>query len=117
MNFLNHLPKEPSAPATLTNTQQLVKEWRGNKIYNDTTATGTDAAVAALKTFPNCVLIAGGQFDNFNNLLLKLKKDLQPGESVIFSPGAKSFNLFSNEFDRGRQFNKAVNRIFRYPLV
>lgn len=66
MNFLNHLPKEPSAPATLTNTQQLVKEWRGNKIYNDTTATGTDAAVAALKTFPNCVLIAGGQDANFD---------------------------------------------------
>lgn len=137
--------------------QQLVKEWSGVKFYNDTAATGPDAAIAALKTFPDSILIAGGQnanfdyqslaeaidtlakkvyflkgdateqikqliknkklnkgtFDNFDDLLADLKQELQPGETVILSPGAKSFNLFQNEFDRGRKFNKAVNVIFK----
>jgi len=29
---------------------------------------------------------------------------------VLFSPGAKSFELFANEFDRGQQFNALVER-------
>jgi UDP-N-acetylmuramoylalanine-D-glutamate ligase len=29
---------------------------------------------------------------------------------VLFSPGAKSFELFANEFDRGEQFNALVQR-------
>ena len=32
----------------------------------------------------------------------------KPGDIVLFSPGAASFNLFKNEFDRGEQFIKAV---------
>jgi len=30
------------------------------------------------------------------------------GEVVLLSPGAASFNLFKNEFDRGNQFIKEV---------
>lgn len=30
------------------------------------------------------------------------------GDTIILSPGASSFNLFQNEFDRGKQFNEAV---------
>ena len=33
------------------------------------------------------------------------------GESIILSPGAASFNLFKNEFDRGEQFNQLVNSL------
>ncbi len=32
------------------------------------------------------------------------------GEAVLLSPGAASFNLFLNEFDRGRAFAEAVRR-------
>ena len=28
--------------------------------------------------------------------------------TIVFSPGAKSFEKFDNEFDRGRAFNKVV---------
>ena len=31
------------------------------------------------------------------------------GDIVLLSPGAASFGLFQNEFDRGEQFVKAVN--------
>lgn len=34
----------------------------------------------------------------------------EQGDCVILSPGAASFGLFLNEFDRGRQFNEEVKR-------
>ncbi len=40
--------------------QQLIKTWNGIKIINDTTATTPNAAVVAVKTYPDCILIAGG---------------------------------------------------------
>lgn len=33
--------------------------------------------------------------------------------NVVFSPGATSFGMFVNEFDRGNRFMEAVRRIFR----
>jgi len=35
----------------------------------------------------------------------------EKGDIVLLSPGAASFNLFENEFDRGNQFVKAVKRL------
>ncbi|MDE5614936.1 MAG: UDP-N-acetylmuramoyl-L-alanine--D-glutamate ligase, partial [Treponemataceae bacterium] len=32
---------------------------------------------------------------------------------VVFSPGATSFGMFQNEFDRGRQFKEKVRNLFR----
>lgn len=34
--------------------------------------------------------------------------EAEPGDVVLLSPGAASFGLFKNEFDRGEQFRKAV---------
>jgi len=36
---------------------------------------------------------------------------VKPGDIVLLSPGAASFNLFKNEFDRGRKFNEAVEKL------
>jgi len=33
------------------------------------------------------------------------------GDIVLLSPGAASFNLFKNEFDRGKQFVQAVKEL------
>jgi len=33
------------------------------------------------------------------------------GDEIILSPGAASFNMFLNEFDRGNQFNKSVKKL------
>ncbi len=143
---------------------ELIKEWGGFKIYNDTTATNPSAAIEGIKALgPDIILICGGMnkgmdfqkmgeaidksvdavyflngdvvdeitcsmkdqsviegtFDNLETLLTKLKKDIEAnpyfkkGGSILFSPGATSFNMFQNEFDRGRKFNKAVEKIFK----
>ncbi len=135
--------------------QELIREVKGKKYINDTTATMPDAVIRALKTinqkYPglSIILIAGGQDKNLNYLAMaqeidkkvsslvllpgtgsdKLKKELKDvkiylansmkramkkasglkGDIVLLSPGAASFNLFKNEFDRGEQFNKIVN--------
>ena len=39
------------------------------------------------------------------------KKLAKKGDVVILSPGAASFNLFKNEFDRGKQFVEAVKNL------
>lgn len=41
----------------------------------------------------------------------KAAKQAKEGDIVLFSPGAASFNLFKNEFDRGEQFIKAVKEL------
>jgi len=136
--------------------QQLIKTWNGVKIINDTTATTPNAAIAALKTYPDCILIAGGMdkglpyedlaqafdlypkaiyfiegsatdklkelmkeqgkikgtWNNFDEILEQVKKDAKEGDTIIFSPGGTSFNFFKNEFDRGRKFNEAVEKVF-----
>jgi len=137
---------------------QLIKEWNGIKIYNNTTATAPEPAIESLKTFPNCILIAGGmnkgldykefaeaidkyaksvyflegdatdaishqlsalsqkkvkgQYNNLESLLKDVKELAKGGDVILFSPGATSFNLFQNEFDRGRKFNESVQKIF-----
>lgn len=127
---------------------QIVKNWNGITIINDSAATTPDATIEALKTYTNSILIAGGMnkglsyeklaealkqyakmvyflegdatdqmnpgktYDDLNELLTDVKKGAKKGDTILFSPGATSFNLFQNEFDRGRQFDEAVEKIF-----
>jgi len=53
-----------------------------------------------------------GPYNNLEKLLADVKEIAKPGDIILFSPAATSFNLFQNEFDRGRQFNKAVEKVF-----
>lgn len=137
---------------------ELIKNWRGVKIINDTTATGPDVGIKALQTFPNCILIAGGMnknmpyeeyikainkyakkvfflkgdvtdlirtstpgvaiqtfgpYNDLEKLLTDVKTKVAEGDIILFSPAATSFNLFQNEFDRGRKFNEIVKKIFK----
>lgn len=144
---------------------ELIKEWNGVKIYNDTTATDPDAGIKALKTLGanvnsplGClILICGGMnknmpyyeyakavekyakkvfflegdstevikrliikkdliagaYNDLEKLLLDVKNIVEDGNVILFSPAATSFNLFQNEFDRGRKFNDAVEKIFQ----
>ena len=56
-------------------------------------------------------LVAG---DNLTDMkeVVKLAMDFcAKGDIILLSPGAASFNLFDNEFDRGDQFKRAVKEI------
>ncbi|MDO8498465.1 MAG: UDP-N-acetylmuramoyl-L-alanine--D-glutamate ligase [bacterium] len=53
-----------------------------------------------------------GIYNNLEKLLRDIKDILKHGDVILFSPGAASFNLFQNEFDRGRKFNEAVEKVF-----
>jgi UDP-N-acetylmuramoylalanine--D-glutamate ligase len=41
----------------------------------------------------------------------KAREISENGDMVILCPGASSFNMFVNEFDRGKQFVDYVNSI------
>ncbi len=53
-----------------------------------------------------------GTFNNLKQLLGKVKEVVKEEDVILFSPAATSFNLFQNEFDRGRKFNAAVEKVF-----
>ncbi len=141
---------------------EMIREKNGIRYYNDTAATIPEATIAALRSFPEpVILIAGGsdknlQFDSLaeeilnhskglillngsatEKLIIALRKQFpeleknrsitvvgtmakavemasrgaHPGDVVLLSPGATSFGIFKNEFDRGEQFRKAVEEL------
>ncbi|MBI2482088.1 MAG: UDP-N-acetylmuramoyl-L-alanine--D-glutamate ligase [Candidatus Vogelbacteria bacterium] len=149
---------------------ELIKEVKGVKYYNDTTATTPDAVMAAVHTLSKgesfkqsprthlgkIILIGGGtdkglDFKRYAQIVPKYLKGLvlfkgtatdkilavlpkklkfpvtvvesmkealrqaedlaTRGDLVLLSPGAASFGIFRNEFDRGGQFNNLVKKI------
>lgn len=77
--------------------------------------TGTDKLVQLLKKDQ---VEFDKPFDSLESLLNKLKEDLTLADNsflsdtVVFSPGATSFGMFTNEFDRGNKFMDLVKDIF-----
>lgn len=57
-----------------------------------------------------------GPFNSLKELLNAVKADIKSAdgkdEIVVFSPGATSFGMFNNEFDRGNQFMNGVKVLF-----
>ncbi len=53
-----------------------------------------------------------GPFPGMRPALASLHGMLKEGDTVLMSPGAASFELFQNEFDRGRQFKELSKEIF-----
>ena len=49
-----------------------------------------------------------GPYNNLESAVKEVAKECESGEIVIFSPGATSFGMFNNEFDRGDQFKQMV---------
>lgn len=56
--------------------------------------------------------LIAGTYNDLEKLLKDVKIITKPEDIILFSPAATSFNLFQNEFDRGRQFNHAVEKVF-----
>lgn len=59
-----------------------------------------------------------GAFSSLDSLLAELKSDIEQHKgafgikNVVFSPGATSFGMFTNEFDRGTRFKQKVKAVF-----
>ncbi len=75
--------------------------------------TGTQKIIPELK---NKSVSFNGPFSNLEDCISSVKKYVDSlGNSqniVVFSPGATSFGMFTNEFDRGNKFMESVKRIF-----
>ncbi len=94
---LTAIKKAVAGFAGVPGRQELVRVWRGRKIYNDTTATTPAALLAALKTFGHrrkVILIAGGSDKNLplNELPVALKRYCR---KVIFLPGTGTEKLLA----------------------
>lgn len=50
-------------------------------------------------------------FNNMKEAIDKTRDISNDGDMVILCPGASSFNMFANEFDRGKQFVEYVNSL------
>lgn len=50
-------------------------------------------------------------FSSFADAIKKAYELALPGDIIILCPAAASFNMFANEFDRGKQFNDCVNSL------
>ncbi len=71
----------------------------------------TDTITSSLRAKRSNLKIHG-PYNNLEQLLTDVKSEVQSGNVILFSPAATSFNLFQNEFDRGRKFNLAVQKVF-----
>lgn len=54
---------------------------------------------------------SSGYFTVFKEAIEKAYKSATSGDCVVLCPGGASFNMFVNEFDRGKQYNKIVNEL------
>lgn len=70
---------------------------------------GTDLLIPLLK---DKSIEYKGPFGSLDSLLIFLKERVQRDDIVILSPGAASFGMFKNEFDRGNKFKEKVAKIF-----
>jgi len=70
-----------------------------------------DATVKLKKYFERTDKIKVYRVNNMEEAIRKVKILVQPGNIVLLSPAAASFNIFKNEFDRGYQFCQMVKKM------
>ena len=72
-----------------------------------------DGLEPLLKAAKECMMDLDCRVKPDNDTFVKPDNDTMTGEEIfVFSPGATSFGMFSNEFDRGNKYMAAVKRIF-----
>ncbi|RKX85631.1 MAG: hypothetical protein DRP57_03340, partial [Spirochaetes bacterium] len=69
----------------------------------------TEKLIAILK---NMAVDYYGPYDTLDEAVNNVSKNLYSGVSVLFSPGSTSFELFKNEFHRGKMFKQLIRSNF-----
>jgi UDP-N-acetylmuramoylalanine--D-glutamate ligase len=59
----------------------------------------------------NAEKMIDSEFDSMEKAVIRAKNISGPADVVLLSPGAASFGLFLNEFDRGEKFREAVGEL------
>ncbi len=72
--------------------------------------TGTDKLIPLLRARN---ISFEGPFNNLESIITAARRAALTGDTVVFSPGATSFGMFKNEFDRGNKFRLAVKGSFQ----
>ena len=49
--------------------------------------------------------------DTFEDAVTKAHSEAQPGDVILLSPAYKSFDMFNNFEERGREFKRIVNSL------
>ncbi len=99
----------------LVNSLREAKNENLNALYL-LAGTGTDKLLALLKE-KKVSLDYSGPYNSLNELLGDVKTYLESEKvkesfPIVFSPGATSFGMFKNEFDRGNKFKNCVKDMF-----
>lgn len=74
------------------------------------TGEGTEELKLEIEKAQGSKLITGN-FKDLKKAVLAAKKIAQPGDTILFSPGCASFGMFSNEFERAREFNRLFQQL------
>ena len=74
--------------------------------------TGTDKLLPMLKERNIQFFGPYGSLQDLLEIVKNELKDFEQESVVVFSPGATSFGMFNNEFDRGEKYKKAVTQNF-----
>lgn len=72
--------------------------------------TGTDKFIPLLQDLS---IPFKGPFESLEDMVHEALSIAVSGDSIVFSPGATSFGMFLNEFDRGRKFKKTVRMLLQ----
>ncbi len=101
--------------------KELLPTGMENAIKKATSITLLDGSFTRTKLIPlldDKLIAFDGPYDNMHDAFMKAnqkamekQKDTGRMQVVLLSPGAASFELFRNEFDRGNQFREEVIRL------
>lgn len=84
----------------------LLKQYVKHVILLDGTA-----SIKINEVVKSSKISSSGYFTVFKEAIENAREMATSGDCIILCPGATSFNMFVNEFDRGRQFNDIVNSL------
>ncbi|MBW6431903.1 UDP-N-acetylmuramoyl-L-alanine--D-glutamate ligase [Patescibacteria group bacterium] len=89
--------------------KKIAKEIEPEKVF----LLGGSATNNLIDNMPSKYLKTGKvrEFQTLEDIIKVTSREIKNG-ALVFSPGAASFEKFKNEFDRGNQFNKLVERYF-----